>query len=71
MDGGRLYNDSRIRILFPSTSTSVLSLLPLSVMDYSLVCDVVADTLRTGDYILASAPVTANGFLTIKSKQLF
>ena len=71
MDRKLLHNNSRIMIKFPSNSSSVLSLLPLSVADYNLSCNVIATALHTGDYIIPSSPVTVNGSLRINSKQLF
>lgn len=68
MDGRRLQNDSRITIQFPSNSSSVLSLFPLSVLDNTISCDVVANTSHSNDYILASSPATANISLRINSK---
>ena len=67
LNGGTLQNNSRISILFPSNSSSVLSLRSLSILDASIACDVVANT-SLSDNILASPPVAVNESLRIMSK---
>ncbi len=69
-NGSIILNSPRISILYPMESISVLSLLPLSVLDTTISCEAiaVADNLH---YIQASPAVLATGFLTIHGEFIY
>ena len=55
----KFQNDSRVRVLYPTNSSSVLSLNYLGVLDAMVFCDVASDTsLR--DFIVPTPLVTTN-----------
>ena len=51
-------------------AVSVLSLLPLSVLDTNITCEVVVAATVHSNYVQASPAVMANGFLTIQCEFL-
>lgn len=65
-NGSELFNSSRVTILFPTATSSVLSLLPLSTLDTNITCYVVANASLAD--IQASSVVTVTGLLTLQSK---